>query len=129
MTNKYFSVKIKTSFKSEWLNKLKLYFSEGGTFMEEESFEIKVVLGEKEIKEAILDYLDKHGYIVSDYNYKLGVRVEKEDTGILSKRTTYHFNKFMIDVKRKKTTPRSAATNKSELVLKSVSKNEAIECQ
>ena len=37
--------------------------------MEEESFEIKVILGEKEIREAILDYLDKHGYIVSDYNY------------------------------------------------------------
>lgn len=98
-------------------------------FVEEESFEIKVVLGEKEIKEAILDYLDKHGYIVSDYNYKLGVRVEKEDTGILSKRTTYHFNKFMIDVKRKKQIPRVSNANKAELVLKSVSKNEAVECQ
>lgn len=97
--------------------------------MEEESFEIKVVLGEKEIKEAILDYLDKHGYIVSDYNYKLGVRVEKEDTGILSKRITYHFNKFMIDVKRKKTSPHSVHPNKTELVLKSVSKPEAAECR
>ena len=97
--------------------------------MEEESFEIKVILGEKEIREAILDYLDKHGYIVSDYNYELGVRVEKEDAGILSKKITYHFNKFMIDVKRKQQKPRLQPTSKTELVLKQVSKNDIVECQ
>ena len=97
--------------------------------MEEESFGIKVILGEKEIKEAILDYLDKHGYIVSDYNYGLDVRIEKEDAGILSKKITYHFDKFTIDVKRKKQKPRLQQTNKTELVLKQVAKNDVVECK